>query len=176
MQLIPGAAAPSRVARFGPRVFAEVATPERRIAAPVLQAFRRAPRQVTASFVDPLPGTAGTRIARRAAEDAARLGYVESVAGGIQEATPEAAAARQRAGVATGAVLGAGLQGIGEAVSRGLTRAADVAARQNVYGRPGPVSQPAPRAPRALPAPRLGPAPQRPVGQAVARQARSVGR
>jgi hypothetical protein len=155
MQLIPGAAAPSRVARFGPRVLAEVATPERQIAAPVLRALGRAPQQVTGSVVEQLPGTAATRIGRRAAEDAARLGYIESVAGAIQEETPEAAAARQRYGAAAGAVLGGGLQAAGEVTSRGLARLAERAAARNLP--PEPVV-----APQRLPAPRPA-APERPV-------------
>lgn len=59
------------------------------------------------------PGLMG-RATRRAVEDAARFGYVESALGAAQEEDLEAAAARGRHGMVAGLVIGPAFQGAGE--------------------------------------------------------------
>lgn len=59
------------------------------------------------------PGLTG-RATRRAVEDAARFGYVESALGAAQEEDLEAAAARGRRGMVAGLVIGPAFEGAGE--------------------------------------------------------------
>jgi len=174
--LIPGAGTPSQVARFGPRVMAEVGTAERTVAAPVLRALGRAPERVVGAATERLPGTVGSRIARRAAEDAARFGGVETLVGAAQEPTLEEAAARGRTAAAVGAAVGGGLQAGGEATSALLRRAAMRQAAQNLPPEARP-TQPAPGTPRQLPpAPRAEPTVGAQDAEAITRASGNVAR
>ncbi|MDH3570664.1 MAG: hypothetical protein OER89_10840 [Gemmatimonadota bacterium] len=153
MMLLPGASAPGQVARFGPRV------------RPLI-AGGVGGRAIVGALEERLSGTVVSRVARRAAEDAARFGYLETAVAPIQEESLADAAARQRGGLVGGAVAGGGFQMLGEAsalfLKRLFTHAMLRNARMGRIAGPQAVTQ----TPRRLPAPTGEPAP-RPKPEAV---------
>lgn len=131
MELLPGATAESGVA--APKVLAELGG---ETAAKAIPALANAGADVTGAITENVPGTVAGRIARRAAEEAGRMGYVEGATGSVQEPDLEKASERLRSGALGGLLWGAGTQALGEAASAGVKTALGKVAERNLPRRP----------------------------------------